>query len=77
MHESHFPLLKNVMHSTLCDVLSKKFLRAIVSSLPAEGRAIWALKETTLGKDNLHFEENAALSLESLCCVGWVCQMYG
>lgn len=27
--------------------------------------------------DNLHFQENAALSLESLYYIGWVCQMDG
>lgn len=41
------------------------------------GRAIWALKEITFGKDCLHFQENAALSLESLYCIGYVCQMQG
>ena len=55
---------KNEMHSTLGKrAYQHKFLIAIVSSLPARVRAIWALKKINFERENFHFQENAGASL--------------
>lgn len=56
--------LKNAMHSTLGETAYQHTsLIAIVSSLPAGVRAIWALKKINFERDNFHFQENVGASL--------------